>query len=746
MTVTTENLVFSSKSLQPLPCNIEAEISVLGGILLDDNSIQIVRQILEPSDFFVEHHQLIYESCLKLYEKNNKVNLITLADYLDAKKHLKEIGGRSRLADLLDSTVSACNIDHLAKLIRTKSRRRKLISLGYKIVDRGYDDESNLDVRDFIEEQIIGVVSEKKSDVDRLVIEQKYFSLIKEIEEIEENTHLPGLKHMLMSSLASKYQIRNLTELEHIYQKSLLDKEDTPMMTYEQLKEMASSEVRNFLMYGLIPSGTGILLHALGGVGKTKFAYFLSCLLAKGKSWGDFTTTKKCRILIIQTDESPSDLKQAFDTLGYPEGAEFRFKTNWCVDNFPKLKREMEEWKPDIVLVDSITTINRSSIFSENDVAYARPVLQMIRYGNQNNITFLFIHHSNAAGDKSRGTTALFNSVSEVWQLRLDPKYTDPSYKILKIQKSRSRSSNIEYKLQVDYETLQVVCLGENLENISSDDLNKRDKILNFLRGNRNKAYETEEISQTLSISSSHTRKCLTQLKLEGLISWRELRKVGKGSKFCYFISGDDSDTPETIDTLINAPEANDERIYERKPNPDTEGDTGVNAYRLSKNDNLSEDFQEKNEYLDERKALTPESAVVTGKSNAYPNAYANAHPNAHAIIDPEKVGEEFTLSAIPDNKGNADNKGVVSAKDKNVTEISVQGVSGIWIFKYWIEIKNRREILLGQFISPSGEERPREELPKSVIRDVNALDNYTFAKVSMMESRVNQESGNGGH
>jgi replicative DNA helicase len=127
------------------PQNTEAEQSILGGILLDNNALNAVLEILEVKDFYNEAHRRIFSAILELSDRNEPSDLITLSNALKEKKHLDSVGGASYLATLVDSVPSAANVAHYAKIVKEKSILRRLIGTATEILDKSYHAGSEVD-------------------------------------------------------------------------------------------------------------------------------------------------------------------------------------------------------------------------------------------------------------------------------------------------------------------------------------------------------------------------------------------------------------------------------------------------------------------------------------------------------------------------------------------------------------------------------------------------------------------------
>src|SRR6266404_6753779 len=84
------------------PQNLEAESSVLGGILLDNEAINQVLELLRPEDFYRESHRKIFRAMIEITDRNEPVDLITLSDFLKSKNELEAVGGNDYLAEMAD--------------------------------------------------------------------------------------------------------------------------------------------------------------------------------------------------------------------------------------------------------------------------------------------------------------------------------------------------------------------------------------------------------------------------------------------------------------------------------------------------------------------------------------------------------------------------------------------------------------------------------------------------------------------
>ncbi len=127
------------------PQNLEAEQSVLGGLLLDNLALNTVLELLETSDFYSEAHRKIFSSIVELSNRNEPCDLITLSNILKDQKRIEQVGGTAYLASLVDNVPSAVNIAYYAKIIKEKSILRRLIGTATEILNKSYDAGMDID-------------------------------------------------------------------------------------------------------------------------------------------------------------------------------------------------------------------------------------------------------------------------------------------------------------------------------------------------------------------------------------------------------------------------------------------------------------------------------------------------------------------------------------------------------------------------------------------------------------------------
>lgn len=175
------------------PVNIEAEEAILGGILLDPEAMVRVADILVKEAFSIQSHQKIYYAAQTLHSQGKSTDLMSVSSYLADHSLLDEIGGTTKLAQLVNRTVSAVNIDRYANLVMNKYARRQLITSGHEIVDLGYDTTKDLEVVLDESEQKIFRLSQERPQQGLVAISDTLINAFNTIEELHQDTALPGI-------------------------------------------------------------------------------------------------------------------------------------------------------------------------------------------------------------------------------------------------------------------------------------------------------------------------------------------------------------------------------------------------------------------------------------------------------------------------------------------------------------------------------------------------------------------------
>jgi replicative DNA helicase len=145
------------------PQNIEAEQSILGAILLENEALSKVLEILSPEDFYRESHRKIFNVMLDLFDKNEAIDLITVTDALKRSNNLDAVGGVTYLSSLVAQVPTSANVRYHSKIVKEKALLRALLRSATEIAARVY--ESSLEADEMVDqaERTIFDISDKRT-------------------------------------------------------------------------------------------------------------------------------------------------------------------------------------------------------------------------------------------------------------------------------------------------------------------------------------------------------------------------------------------------------------------------------------------------------------------------------------------------------------------------------------------------------------------------------------------------------
>lgn len=154
------------------PQNLEAEQSVIGAILIDNDALPKALEILDSEDFYKLSHRKIFNAMTELFDRNEPIDLITLTDFLKKKDEIEAIGGVSYLSSLIHMLPTAANIKYHANIVREKALVRGLLRSANEIAGKVYED--NLDAEDLVDyaEKSIFEISDKRIKVSFVTLKE----------------------------------------------------------------------------------------------------------------------------------------------------------------------------------------------------------------------------------------------------------------------------------------------------------------------------------------------------------------------------------------------------------------------------------------------------------------------------------------------------------------------------------------------------------------------------------------------
>jgi len=162
------------------PYDIDAEESVNGSLLIDGRAIYNIAVLLQPGDFYSEQNRWIYNACLSLYQRNEAINQITVAQELERQARLEKCGGAAYLSHLISVVPTSLDIEHYARIVYRLSIMRQLISAAERIADIGYQADPDVTTSLSKAEDVLFQLRHERGSLDFVHIKQvldKYFEV-----------------------------------------------------------------------------------------------------------------------------------------------------------------------------------------------------------------------------------------------------------------------------------------------------------------------------------------------------------------------------------------------------------------------------------------------------------------------------------------------------------------------------------------------------------------------------------------
>ncbi len=140
------------------PQNLEAEMSLLGSLLLDKDAMIKIADIVHSEDFYKDSHRIIFDSIIELYGKHEPIDLLSLGNKLGERGKLEVVGGRTYLAELANAVPTSSHAKHYAEIVQKKASLRRLINVSAEIAELGFTESEDVErLLDSAEQKLFGV-------------------------------------------------------------------------------------------------------------------------------------------------------------------------------------------------------------------------------------------------------------------------------------------------------------------------------------------------------------------------------------------------------------------------------------------------------------------------------------------------------------------------------------------------------------------------------------------------------------
>jgi hypothetical protein len=365
-----------------LPSSLEAERAVLGAILLDNATppaaLPAAAEKIKTSDFYQNHHQIIYGAMLLLHSQSRAIDLLTLSDALGNAGNLQAAGGMAYLAQLVDGVPRISNVGHYAGIVAEKALLRRLLSKCHAV-----------------EQDILAGGLVKASDVQ------------------------DDLEIFLRGSHSTNGHGKHAIAID--------------------INDLHSKELhpRSYVTEPIFPEQGLVMVYAWRGMGKTYFtldwAYHVACGFPKFGEWG-IPQPRRCvyvdgEMAENEFQEREQKLRRGHDGFAPPPGMFHVITPDEQIDNqVPNIgtaegQRRVEEHmqEGDALYLDSLSTLLRTA--KEDDEAWFCVQEWLLRL-RQRRISVLMLHHSGKSGTQ-RGTSKREDFLNTVITLRKPADY-DP--------------------------------------------------------------------------------------------------------------------------------------------------------------------------------------------------------------------------------------------------------------------------------------------------------------------------------
>ena len=397
------------------PHNIDAEESILGGLVLDPKAYDKVKNILASKHFYVSTHSVIYEACKDLGDSNYPIDMMTVTTWLNDRGLLEKIGGTAKLVSVVSRTVSAINIDRYAQLIVEKYREREFLHLCNQASQKGYDNSRNLDAR------ISALMRDLKhiygnSDRDRLSLDIQSY--------LEETNCLEQLN--LRRKIQSTYHLSNIA-FQKLVEKAEAEANRPPKVV-ENLEEFfeGEDEELEWIVPRHIPRKNLLLLYGDSKTGKTSLVNDLANKVVNGGFFLDEPVKAGHRFAFYSCDETKSVTKARMKRCGINllKNKESCYYSNFVdLENLTEFEKEIKERQPDLIFIDCLFALANHLGLKPDDFEFTRYVRKLVNVCEKYNCTIILLHHANKDQLKTGlsscyGSSALVSIPWGIWELK----------------------------------------------------------------------------------------------------------------------------------------------------------------------------------------------------------------------------------------------------------------------------------------------------------------------------------------
>lgn len=461
------------------PHNLDAEMALLGAIILDERAIEPALHALRADDFYHEHHRMIFAAMEKLYRSRTPIDVITLGAALGGKDKLERVGGARYLAELAAYVPTAAHTAHHAKLIKEASIKREVAKRAMELIEHSYNGVS----------------------ADALVGEAE--RLFKPLSS-ENSDRLPQL-------IGADVEVMSAMD----FKKSFTDR-----------------PARSWIVDGFLARGEISLWSGKVEAGKTTAMRTLAMCVARGIPFLE-RKTYPSRVLYVMLDSDGPDITFAeFNRLGIDwesDRIDFLIDPVMCLrpNALEQFHQKLQEFKPDLVIVDPLGRFTKFTDITSYETTYA--IAEFSELAKRCGCHLVLLHHiPRGRNDDADAATAGFGSVAVAGGCNARFVFVSKPGGIYTIKTSRGKGGGFvpfdeEMRLSRDVETSWVTLEGSFSFKDQARALKPR--VLECVQAS-DEAMTGAQIGQELGIQNSAARLAANMLVEDG-----EIMRSGSGTK-----------------------------------------------------------------------------------------------------------------------------------------------------------------------------------------------------------------------
>jgi hypothetical protein len=340
-----------------------------------------------------------------------------------------------------------------------------------------------------------------------------------------------------MNGLAVAAGYRDKAAIEQLLMSQLEYERKSSAVSWKELKSEEFN--KDFLIPDILPNPSVVLMYGSGGDGKSMTAWALAKHVATGSPFlvrGQLVPVKQGPVLILNGDQPKGLLKEQLEEVDLPEDAPVTVQSGFQLKEYSQFCRYMDEYKPSLVIIDSLIGCSSADSFDENKSSFASPLYWLTKNNGElfPATTILIIHHANKTGG-FRGTTSIRDAVDETWALKKPDGGVDSlplSSRLITIEKSRSGRSGTCLIMNMEADlSFSVADFTKEIDETKTTPDGIVDRVLMKVRTIYPRAITREELNSDSLVGGrvAAIKKSLQRLVKKGLVEeWKEEGRYGK--------------------------------------------------------------------------------------------------------------------------------------------------------------------------------------------------------------------------